>query len=116
MEVYGLRVTGNAVGVIGLEKVITWNLPARDSVPDARTNLEGSARTIELSPWDDFGDLPVTGAAMSSDFSPHCPQQIWGCCGFYSASAGELLGEGDADYAFAPWFSPDGCNVLVCLS
>ena len=110
MEVYGLRVTGNTVGVIGLEKAITWNLPARDSVPDARMNLEGSARTIELSPWDDFGDLPVIGAAMSSDFR-YIALNKYGMLRVYSASAGELLGEGDADYALAPWFSPDGCNV-----
>ena len=111
MNVYGLRVTGNTVGVIGLTKVITWNLPARDSLPNTRMNLEGSARTIELSPWDEFGGLPVTGAAMSPDFS-RIALNHYETLHVYNASTGEIIGEGTSELsALAPWFSPDGCDV-----
>ena len=106
MEVYGLRVTGNAVGVICLKKVVIWNLPAGESVPDM--NLEGSARTIEL-----FHELNfVSGAAISSDFH-HIAINKFSTLRLYSTSTGECLGQTKPkwDASGTPWFSPDGCYV-----
>ena len=108
MEVYGLRVTENAIGVICLKKVIIWNLPASDSVPDARMKLEGSARTIELS--HELNN--VSGVAISSDFR-HIATNKFGTLRLYSTSTGESLGQIKPkwDAYGTPWFSPDGCDV-----
>ena len=104
MEVHGLRVTGKAVGVICPKKVIIWNLPASNSVPDARINLEGSALMEELN----F----VSGTAISSDFR-HIAMNKFGTLKLYSTSTGKCLGQTKPKWgAFgAPWFSPDGCNI-----
>ena len=111
MKVYGLKVTKNAVGVIGLKKVITWNLPLRDSIPDARMSLEDSVRTIMFFPPRQSGSL--TGAAVSSDFR-HIAFNQFSHLEVYSGSTGELLGELRAKSelrVLTPWFSLDGCDV-----
>jgi len=60
MEVYCLRVTGNAIAVIGDRKVTTWDLPTGECVPDA--TLKDSTRTINLR-GSRIGN--VTGASTS---------------------------------------------------
>ena len=108
MEVYGLRVTGNTVGVICPKKVIIWDLPARDSIPDAKMNLEGSARTIELLPQLKFES--GVGAAISSDFRYIAINNLLSTLRLYSTSTGECLGQ-IRRVSGTPWFSPDGCDV-----
>ena len=49
VAIYGLRVTGNAVVVVGGEMIITWNLPAGDHVLDVRATINDSARTATLN-------------------------------------------------------------------
>ena len=108
MKVYDLKVTGNAVGVIGLDKVVTWNLPARDFVPDAGMNLGGtSTGTVEPHPEISY----LIGGAMSSDFR-HVAFINHSTLEVYSTTAGDLLGRSWSKLsALTPWFSPDGCDV-----
>jgi len=110
MSVYGLEVIGNTVVVIGDLvgdwKVIAWNIPARDCVPNAWVGVEGSSRTIIPG-----AECPgyVTGASISPD-SRYIALTIPGFLHIYSASTGEGLGEEDT-VGKTPWFAPDGCNV-----
>ena len=69
-DVHGLRVIGNTVVVVGAKKsiiwkVISWNLPAGDCVPDARVDRRDSVQTVDLSGR--FSDSPMASAAISSD-------------------------------------------------
>ena len=105
MEVYGLRVIGNAVVVVGEQKVITWDLPAGDCVPGAWLGLEDSSSTVHLA----LGHRFASGASISPDsrriaFIDDCDVYI------HSASTGELLWKEDQSGRI-PWFSPDGCDV-----
>ena len=105
MEVYGLRVIGNAVVVIGQQKVITWDLPAGDCVPGARVGLEDSSSTIHLASGHRF----TFGASISPDSRHIAVIDNWEIC-IHSASTGELLWK-KGQSGRIPWFSPDGCKV-----
>ena len=106
MEIYGLRVIGNSVVVIGDRKVVTWNLPAGGCVPNARVGLEDSSQVINLGGSRD-GDL--TSGTISTDF-----RYVGLAQGLnlhvYRASTGEYLGE-DLMGAGTPWFAPEGCDL-----
>ena len=65
MEVYGLRVAGNAVVVIGDGMVITWNLPEGDFPPHARVGTENSIQTKSFSGG---GQSHAIAASISLDF------------------------------------------------
>jgi len=113
MGVSGLGVTENTVVVIGdNKKAITWNLPARDCLPDARVGLEDGSRTINISgpPY-----LSMCNVSISPD-SRHIALVSWSSdrLSIYSASTGECLG-GKYTLGNTPettlWFSPDGCDV-----
>ena len=114
MDVYGVGVVGNAAVVIGSTKIVSWNLPAEDFVPNARVGVEGSSRTITL------GDLRhdgVVSASISPD-SRYIALAVWGtppdaghiALHIYNASTGEHLG-GEVVVTVTLRFSPDGRDV-----
>ena len=109
MEVYGLGVVGNTtVVVIGSTEVITWDLPAGDSIPGALVGLKDSSRTIKL---DDPPDSPLLDATVSSD-SRHIALTNEKFLYMYRGSTGELLWKGPTNGRTFR-FSPDGCHVWL---
>ena len=64
MEVYGLRLIGETLVVLGEEKAITWTLPEGTFLPDARMNVEDSTQTIDFYNVDRGA---VFDASISSD-------------------------------------------------
>ena len=120
MEVHGLGATGNAITVIGFEKVITWDLPTGDRVPDAKMTLEDSARTVKL----DLGvsqSIHGVGASISPD---SCHIAVigsrntlpWWCYLHVCSWSGSFEGSvdfADSESAPRPWFAPSGCNLWV---
>jgi len=114
MDVHGVRVVGNTVVVMGAQKVIAWDLPTGDCVPDARVSLEESAWRTDLS-----GQQldHILGATISSDFRyvafstiiDH-PERLPFHLHIYSASTGECLGYGKTAGSTL-WFLPNGCDV-----
>ena len=115
MEVYGLRVTGNAVVVIGDSRIITWNLPAGGCVPNPSVNIGDCAQTISFS-------RPKGGYVVAASISPdlqHVALTRKFFSGFlrldfYSGSIGKYLGVVTADEE-ATWFSSDGCSLWYTL-
>ena len=113
MRVYGLGVVGNTVVVVGLDKAITWNLPAGSRVPDARIGLEDSSGIVEFRQWS-----PSVSSASISSNSRHVAVISWPpphLLSIYSTSTGEHLVERMPIDGITPgttlWFSPDGCDV-----
>jgi len=110
LQVYGLGVIGNTVVVIGDWvgdwKVIAWNIPARDFVPNTWVGVEDNSCTI--IPGAEHPGY-VTGASISPD-SRYIALTVPGFLYIYSASTGERLWEEDT-VGNTPWFAPDGCNV-----
>jgi len=108
--VYGLRVIGNTVVVVGGWETIAWNLSAGDFVPDAIVELKVSDRRINHQ-----GN--VIGATISPD-SRYVALVVEGhdsnYLHIYSASTGEDIW-GSYTQGHSPRFSPDGCDVWSAL-
>jgi len=117
MGVYGLRVTEDSAVVVCDVKVITWNLPAGDPIPNFTVNVDDSTRAINLggpkrgevlaaSISSDLHHVALTGSNDQVRFLHIC-----------SASTGEHLGwhyihESARDVS---WFTPDG-RTIWCVS
>ncbi|KAF9642270.1 hypothetical protein BDM02DRAFT_3124713 [Thelephora ganbajun] len=117
MEVYGQRVTGDTVVAAYHEKVVTWNLPARDRVLNTKANLNDNISTatpliicptmssrlefVSISP-----DLHSIAIVDSLPFSHHrlhlhhVPTRQ--CLGYVFVDR-----RGDS----CPWFTSDGREV-----
>jgi WD40 repeat protein len=105
MEVYGLRVVGKIITVIGDRTVATWNLPAEG----VRVGDRVSITPLGGSQWGD-----VTSASMCPD-SRHIALTKADVSGLrrlyvYNAHTGDYLG-----YKFTggdiPWFAPGGRDI-----
>ncbi|KAF9643223.1 hypothetical protein BDM02DRAFT_3192003 [Thelephora ganbajun] len=116
MEVYGQRVTGSTVVAINYEKVVTWNLPARDRVLNTKANVNDSIQTATTTCPKIRSDSPMKFASISPDlhsiaiveytspsFYLHLHDVPTGRC------LGSLLMRGKG-YGH-PWFTSDGREV-----
>jgi len=127
MGIYGLRVIEDGVAVVGDGKVITWNIPAGDRIPNARMNVDDSTRAINFS---SPGKDKVFTASISPDLhhvslaTPHVtrlitPELRAHCLRIYTPSAG---GYPEDSIKAGPylttgnttWFAPDG-RSLWCV-
>ena len=110
-SIYGLRVIQDSVVVVGDGKVITWNLPAGDRIPNARVNVDNSTWAINFnSP----GKSKVFTTSICSDLR-HVALVTYAYPGFrrlyiYSASAGKYLGHQITE-GNTPLFAPGGRSV-----
>ena len=112
MKVYGVRVTGSTIVVVGDGKVITWDLPAINGALDARLNVDNSVRTTifdhssirspvpaaSISP--DLKYIVIAGGAVKNSEGLH----------IYDVSTGKCLTSTET-FGWVPWFTPDGCEV-----
>jgi WD40 repeat protein len=110
MKIWGIRVVGNTIVVIGDWKVAAWDLPVGGCVPNVGVGLEDSSWTTNLS--SSCLDS-VIGASISPDF--HCVAIITkGGPTFelytFNASTGKQLDHCQT-MGRIPWFAPDGCDV-----
>jgi len=113
MNVYGLRVIGDAITVVGAGKVVTWDLPVAGQVPNAKVTLKDSTRTINLSG-------PPPRKVVSAAISPlSCPialvmSELLGThdIHFYNGSTGEELKD-TLVVSNKIWFTPGGRDLWV---
>ena len=109
IEVYGLRMIGNTVVVIGHLKAVTWNIPPRVRVPDCRVGLEDSSQTTC------FDVLWPNGTLIhATTDSRHIAFIVGGVANtflyIHSAHTGQCIGWGFSGRV-VPWFAPNGFNV-----
>ena len=112
MNVYGLRVIGDTITVVGAGKVVTWDLPVGGQVPNAKVTLKDSTRTINLS------DPPkkVVSAAISPLSSPialveYAELGLYNVY-FYNGSTGEELTDTTVSFNDL-WFAPGGRDLWL---
>jgi len=117
MEIYGLRVAGSIVVVVGNGKVVTWNLPQRDHALNATANINDSVRTtiFDCSPFPDS----LTSATISSDFNRVAVVGAYVegygmVLNIYDAATGQRLTSIRSNWC-RPWFTPDGHEVWCRL-
>ena len=118
MEVYGVRVIENTIAAIGHKKVITWNLPVGNPLPDVKLNIEDSTQTIHLRGGPSGkGRHRVIAASISPDFHHILLVTIAVTSGdlrLYCASTGQYLGYTDGYTKVGiSWFAPGG-DVICC--
>ena len=69
MRIYGLSITGSSVIVVGDGKIITWNMPTGDHVPNARVNINNSAQRVKFNFSAPLKLVWMDTALISPDFS-----------------------------------------------
>ena len=107
-EVRGVGVKGNnTIAVVDERKVVTWELPTGDRIPDAKATPEDSTRTTHLR---GSGD-PITWASISFG-SSHVALAGAYYLYIHDASTGEQIFRGESLSSY-PFFAPVGCNLLV---
>ena len=113
MNVYGLRVAGNTVVVIGDGVIITWNLPEGDSLSHAGVGVENSTQTTSFSGG---GRSDVIAASISLDFSHVAILRTGRTPDSFPALHVYCLSTGRHDYATVKsgaslWFAPGGLDI-----
>ena len=112
MKVYGLRVIGNAVTIIGDRKVVTWDLPAEDrDIPNAKLTLKDSVRTKNLR---DPSPRKVISATISPDsrriaFIERAEYGTYDLS-VYHGSTGERI-SCNMNLGGVVWFAPEGHDL-----
>ena len=112
IKIYGLRITGSTVIVVGDGKVITWDLSTGDGVLGARANINDSVRTTT------FDHSPCMLFTPSASISPDlkyiavAAEPMGQAVGLniYDVSTGKHL-TGTGTSGRTPWFTPDGCEI-----
>ena len=118
MEIHCLRITRNAVLVVGSSKVIAWDLPTGDCTPNIRMGLEDSSWTTNLDYQPGKEDSSVDLASISPDSCQIA--LIWHASdgipflSVYSTSTGVCHAYAQGFHGI-PWFSPEGHDIW-CVS
>ena len=112
MKVYGLRVAGNAVVVIGDGVVTTWDLPEGNSLPHARVDIENSTQTTSFGGG---GQNVVVTASISHDFRYVAVLRTGRVASFPDLHV-YCLSTGRHDYTVVVsgsslWFAPGGLDI-----
>ncbi|KAF9644973.1 hypothetical protein BDM02DRAFT_3190111 [Thelephora ganbajun] len=115
MRVHGQRVTGSTVVAADHEKVVTWDLPARDHVLNTKVNVNNSIQTVTTS-------CSRTHSLHSASISPdlhsiaimeHIISPISYSLHLHDVPTGRCLGStsipGSSDER--SWFTLDGCQI-----
>ena len=112
MEVYCLKMTGSSINAIGKDRIITWNLPERNHIFNARVDIHDSVQTItfdfSLLLWSPF----TPTASISPDLSYIATAELFGpSLKIYEISTGKCLGSVGSVAGDRLWFTPDGQEV-----
>ena len=114
MAIYGLGISGSTIDVVGNEKVIIWNLPTGDCVPNARVDINDSIQTTILSHSAPRKLQYANFASVSPDLSLVAiagPTEGAGACvHIYDMHTGKHLTD-SGHSGDIPWFTLDGCEV-----
>ena len=108
-KIYGLRVTGDTIVVVGEGRIITWNLPAGDCVFDARATINDSVRTITFN-------QPFSERLRPAPISPNFNYTVitrGGAEGLdiCDIASGNHLAGTTTDVGEMSWITRDGCEV-----
>ena len=119
MGVYGLRVIGDTIIVVGSEKIITWKLPIGSDVLSARANTNDSIQTTMFMHPGSHKWLLVHSASVSPNFNHIAVMgEAVGrtcCLNIYEVSTGKHLISTLLHGLDRLWFTPDGHEIWSSL-
>ena len=104
-EVYGLRMTGDTIIIVGKGKVITWNLPVGDCATTVYADADDSVQTTMFNYSEYYGTILISPdlkhIAILSNFTLN----------IYNMSTGEHLTSIQTELGSTPCFSPDAQEI-----
>ena len=116
VKVYGLRMGENTIVIVGEGRIVTWNLPGGDCIPNLQVNTNDSVQTtrfnhpristitkrpaISVSP--NLHHVAIVELGEGED-SSHLH--------LYDVSTGQRLGSVLTDCGDTPWFTLDGGEI-----
>jgi WD40 repeat protein len=109
-EVCGLRITGDKVIVVGNGKIVTWDLPARGCIFNARRNINDSIQTTALK---QLSPIHTLYASISPDLNYVAFGKIkifLNNLHVYTVHTGKHL-TGARSVGYIPGFSSSSCEV-----
>ena len=117
MKVHGLRVGDGNIIVVGDGKIVTWDMPVGDHIPNLRANIDNSVQTITFDhpPFSTFTSRPTI--SVSPDLNHIVvvePDEVrfgGSCLCLYNVHTGQCLGSTPVKFGTSPWLTPDGQNV-----
>jgi len=115
MRVYGLRVNGDTIIVVGSEKIITWKLPTGNGILNARANTSDSIQTTifrhPLPPY--LLQVHSTSISPNLNHIAVTGKVVGGTAGLsiYDMSTGKHLISNLIHGLDTPWFTPDGHEI-----
>ena len=114
-EICGIRITESRVIIVGDGKIVTWEIPAGDRIPNAQRNINNSLQTTTFN-------LPAPIQYLYASISPDLNYVAFGntrsfkeALYIYNMYTGEKLA-GDESYGFLPGFTLDGKGVWCATS
>ena len=113
-RIYGLRVGGDSIVVVGEGKIVTWKLPAGDAVPNPRANIDDSIRTATFGhpPFPPLPLRPTTSVSPDLHYVAIVEgRELDSCLHLYDVPTGQRLASVPMELYSSPWFTTDGRQV-----
>jgi len=112
--IYCLKIAGSSIVVVGNGKVVTWNLPERSKILNARVNIDDSVQITTFDCSSLSGLISKSYASISSDSGYIATVEQLGFnppkLKIYEISTGKYL-TGVKTKGERLWFTPDGQEV-----
>ena len=107
-----LKIAGSSINVICMDRIITWNLPERNHILDARIDINDSVQTTTF----DCPSLPVSPFTPAASISPDLSyiatiELLEFSPRIYEISTGKCLENTKSIAGDRLWFTPDGQEV-----
>ncbi|KAF9646640.1 hypothetical protein BDM02DRAFT_2987686 [Thelephora ganbajun] len=120
MKVYGMRVAGSIIVIVGDGKIVTWNLLAGSDVLNPKVNVNDSVLTTTFN----YPPFPPWVSRPTPSVSPdlrHMAMMGWDRGSgnhrlyLYDVPTGQYLASAPAMRGICPWFTLDGCEIRYIL-
>lgn len=110
MKACGLRITEDKVIVVGDGKIVTWNLPARDCLPNTGRNINDSVHTTTFKHFAHISGLCASISPNLNYLVTQGSQSVQQALCIYNTHTGEKLTDATSS-ANTPGFTPNGHEV-----
>ena len=112
MGVHLLKIAGSSINVIGMDRIVTWNLPERNHILNARVDINDSVQTTTFNCTSLLGSLFTPAASISPDLSYIATVKLLEfSLKIYEISTGEYIGSVESVAGDRLWFTPNEQEV-----
>ena len=116
VKICGMGVAGNAIVVVSKGRIITWNLPAEDHVPNTRVTIDDSISNVAFNHPTRKSESLLQSAAISPGTGCVVVRrpEHYGLDVYDMHTGNHLIASTTVDdYSDRPWITPDGSEVWI---